>query len=142
MRRQPLSLRKQRLDFVPKLVAFAVVVPFDFPVRLRRRDRHHPQGLNEAADLVSFVGARSIARGAFATGLSHLSSRARPSGASWACPSDRRKTIARRSLAETMSVFVFHPLRDLPMHCGQFFFCASVPCPRIQSAISAKPSPL
>ena len=33
---------EQPLDLVPKLAGFAVAVPFDFPVRLRRHDRRHP----------------------------------------------------------------------------------------------------
>ena len=55
--------------------------------------------------------ARSIARGAFATGLSQPSSRPRPSDASRACPPDRRKTIAGRSLAETMWIFAYSAAR-------------------------------
>ena len=56
---------EQPLDLVPKLAEFAVAVPFDFPFRFRRHDRHHPQGLHKSAGLVALVGAVSIAGGAF-----------------------------------------------------------------------------
>ena len=40
---------EQPLDLVPTLVGFPVVLPFDFPVRLRRHDRRHPEVADELA---------------------------------------------------------------------------------------------
>ena len=80
-----LESSEQPLDLVPKLAEFAITVPFDFPVRFRRHDRHHPQGLHKSAGLVALVGAVQRRR-RIPTGWSQLSDRARPSGASWACP--------------------------------------------------------
>ena len=48
---------EQPLDLVATLVGFPVVVPFDFPVRLRRHDRRHPEVADELAGLVALVGA-------------------------------------------------------------------------------------
>ena len=47
---------EQPFDLVPQL-GFPVVVPFDFPVRLRRHDRRHPKVAEELAGLVAFAGA-------------------------------------------------------------------------------------
>ena len=48
---------EQSFDLVPQLLGFPVVVPFDFPVRLRRHDRRHPEVADELAGLVAFAGA-------------------------------------------------------------------------------------
>ena len=48
---------EQTFDLVPHLVGFPVVVPFDFPVRLRRHDRRHPKVADELAGLVALAGA-------------------------------------------------------------------------------------
>ena len=55
----PIALEspEQPFDLVPTLVGFPVVVPFDFPVRLRRHDRRHSQVADEPAGLVALVGA-------------------------------------------------------------------------------------
>ena len=51
-----LESSEQPLDLIPQLVQILVVVPFDFPVGLRRHDRRHPQGFYKATGLVAFVG--------------------------------------------------------------------------------------
>ena len=51
-----LESSEQPLNLVPKLVEFAVVVPFDSPVRLRRHDRRYLQGLHEAEGLLAEPG--------------------------------------------------------------------------------------
>ena len=63
--------------------------------------------------------ARSIATASAVNGVSDSS--LRPSGASPACPGDRRKLTAVRSFAAIMWIFVVHPPRDLPMLCAPFF---------------------
>ena len=88
-------------DLVLKLAGFAVAVLFDFPVRLRRHDRRHAQGLHDAAGLVALVGAVHRRR-RVRDRLPKHSNRTRPSGTSWACPPDRQKIIAWRLLAETI----------------------------------------
>ena len=90
---------EQPLDLVPKLAEFAAAVPFDFPVRFRRHDRHHPQGLHKSAGLVALAGAVHRRR-RIPTGWSQLSGRARPSGASWACP---RNEFAASGLGNSAS---------------------------------------
>ena len=125
---------EQPLDLVAKLAGFPVILPFAFGgtagvIPMSRTSWR----------VLSPSQARSIASGAFATGLSQLSGRARPSGASWACPSDRRKIIACRSLAETMWIFAYHPPRDLPMLCGPFVFRAPVPSGCTSALVLSRP---
>ena len=67
---------EQPLDLVAKLVEFAVVVPFEFPVRFRRLDWRYPQGLSTRRMVSSRSQVRPIARGGFATGSFQLSSSA------------------------------------------------------------------
>ena len=55
----PIALEspEQPFDLVPQLVGFPVILPFGFPVRLRRHDRRHPEVADELAGLVAFAGA-------------------------------------------------------------------------------------
>ena len=55
----PIALEspEQPFDLVPTLAGFPVILPFDFPVRLRRHDRRHPEVADELAGLVAFAGA-------------------------------------------------------------------------------------
>ena len=55
----PIALEspEQTFDLVPHLVGFPVILPFGFPVRLRRHDRRHSNVADELAGLVALAGA-------------------------------------------------------------------------------------
>ena len=126
MRRQPLNLRNSRSISFQSLQVSRSQSHLTFRFAFGGTTGVIPRSrTNWRVSSPSY--AQPIARGAFATGSSQLSSRARPSGASWAFPPDRRKITACRSLAETMWIFAYQPPRDLPMLCGPFFFRAPVP---------------
>ena len=116
---------EQPFDLIPHLVGFPVVVPFGFPVRLRRHDRRHPQVADELAGLVAFAGTfhrRRRARDRTGPALRQGAAFGRVVG----IPAGQAENHCR-PLAETMWIFAYHPPRDLPMLCDPFVFRALVP---------------
>ena len=82
---QALKSSEQPFDLIPQFAEIPVVVSFDFWFVFGGMTGVIPK-VPTRRQVSSPSQPRSIASGAFATGLPQLSSKARPSGASWVCP--------------------------------------------------------